>query len=455
VSRAISDYYQTPDGTARFSSSAKLQGDPGFFKFDGITCFGHCNGPVSQTAKAGLFDCGTKTWADGNGLTLGFDPDELAENFRCERYMTAGGQSPLSSLARRGARGVYYALRPVLPVAVRKHIQRMHASGWQGVAFPQWPLDTSLDTLFERLLVLAMESAGIDRIPFIWFWPDGHNAAVILTHDVETASGRDFCSMLMDLNGSYGMHASFQVVPEQRYEVPTAYLDEIRSRGSEVNIHDLNHDGSLFVNKDEFARRATKINDYAKSFGAVGFRSAILYRNPDWLGALDFTYDMSFPNSAPLDPQRGGCCTVMPYFIDDMVELPLTTVQDYSLFHVLGTYGMELWERQITALLSRYGLLTFLVHPDYVIESKPQDAYRRLLERIQVIATEHNCWKPLPREVAYWWKQRHAMKLVKNDTQWEIRGDGADRARLAWAVVERGKITYSLAGTKDAVPGIA
>jgi hypothetical protein len=454
VSRAISDYYRSPDGLVEFATSAKLQGDPGFFKFDGITCFGRSTGPVSLSADAELADCGSKILENRSGAVLEFDPDEISENLRRERYTVSGRKNSVTNLSRRGARSAYYALRPLLPVSVRKHIQRMHASGWKDVVFPQWPLDVSVDALLERLLALAMQSSGTDRIPFIWFWPDGHNAAVILTHDVETTEGRDFCSKLMDLNDAFELRASFQVVPEERYEVPSAYLEEIRNRGSEVNIHDLNHDGSLFENRDQFVRRAAKIREYAKSFGAVGFRAAILYRNPDWLRDLDFTYDMSFPNSAPLDPQRGGCCTVMPYFIGETVELPLTTVQDYSLFHVLGTYEMDLWERQIATLLERHGLLTFLVHPDYVIERKPQDFYKRLLQRVQEVAAERNCWKALPREVAYWWKQRHAMTLVNRDTHWEIRGDGAERARLAWAVLDHGKITYSLDGPRSTLQDI-
>jgi hypothetical protein len=28
---------------------------------------------------------------------------------------------------------------------------------------------------------------------------------------------------------------------------------------------------------------------------------------------LCFAYDMSIPNVAHLDPQRGGCCTIMPF----------------------------------------------------------------------------------------------------------------------------------------------
>ena len=60
---------------------------------------------------------------------------------------------------------------------------------------------------------------------------------------------------------------------------------------------------------------------------------------------------MSVPNVAHLEPQRGGCCTVMPYFIGDILELPLTTTQDYSLFHILGDYSIALWKQQIELIL--------------------------------------------------------------------------------------------------------
>jgi len=443
VLRAISDYYRSPDGTIAFARNVGTEAEPGFFTFDGIPCFGRCGVPVAPTATGAFLDCETNARTNGAPLSLDFDPDELAANFRLERYVSAGRGSGLRNVLHRSARAAYYGVRPMLPVAVRKHIQRANSHGWRKVTFPQWPIDASLDMLFERLLLLGMKSAGIDRLPFIWFWPDGHRAAAILTHDVETAAGRDFCTRLMDLNGSYAMRASFQVVPEQRYEVPQAYLDEIRERGFEVNIHDLNHDGKLVLKKDEFLRRAAKINNYARRFGALGFRSAVLYRNVEWFGALDFLYDMSVPNSAPMDPQRGGCCTVMPFFVGDLLELPLTTTQDYSLFHVLGTYDMEVWERQIKFVIKQHGLLSFLIHPDYIISGSAQDTYRRLLERLRGCAAQHDCWLPLPREVAQWWKQRHKMKLVKSSAGWEVLGTGAERARVAWAIAERGHLIYS------------
>ena len=140
----------------------------------------------------------------------------------------------------------------------------------------------------------------------------------------------------MDIDDSFGIKASFQIVPEERYSAPFNLMDTMRNRGFEVNIQDLNHDGRLFDNKEEFLRRASIVNKYAQLQKAKGFRAAMLYRRPDWYDNLDFSFDMSMPNVAHLDPQRGGCCTVLPYFIGRILELPVTTTQDYTLFHILN-----------------------------------------------------------------------------------------------------------------------
>ena len=81
-----------------------------------------------------------------------------------------------------------------------------------------------------------------------------------MTHDVEELAGRNFCSALMDLDEAAGIRSSFQIVPEQRYPVPGTLLDEIRARGFELNVHDLNHDGRLFSSHAEFLRRVQRIH---------------------------------------------------------------------------------------------------------------------------------------------------------------------------------------------------
>ena len=216
------------------------------------------------------------------------------------------------------------------------------------------------------LMSRICERSRDGKVPFIWFWPEGAESCVMITHDVEERAGLDFCGHLMDVDQAFGVPASFQIIPEERYTLPTGFLRELVRRGFEVNVQDLNHDGRLFQDRAEFERRAVRIEQYRREFGASGFRSAVLYRNQDWYDQLQFRFDMSVPNVAHLEPQRGGCCTVMPYFVGRTLELPLTTTQDYTLFHILGDYSISLWEQQVDLILRRNGLISFLVHPDYI-----------------------------------------------------------------------------------------
>jgi hypothetical protein len=161
---------------------------------------------------------------------------------------------------------------------------------------------------------------------------------------------------------------------------------------------------------------------------------------------LDFSYDMSVPNVAHLDPQRGGCCTIMPYFLPGgILELPVTMTQDYSLFHVLETYSIDLWKTQARIILDGHGLIHFIVHPDYVTTPRAQGVYEALLDYLNRLRSDHRVWFPLPREVNRWWRERSEMKLVATPTGWRIEGPGSDRARLAYARLEDNQIVYELA----------
>ena len=56
----------------------------------------------------------------------------------------------------------------------------------------------------------------------------------------------------MDMEDTFSIKGSFQIIPEHRYEVTDDFLNSIRQRGFEVVVHDLNHDGQLFRDKDQF-----------------------------------------------------------------------------------------------------------------------------------------------------------------------------------------------------------
>jgi len=210
----------------------------------------------------------------------------------------------------------------------------------------------------------------------------------------------------------------------------------------EVNVHDLNHDGNLFKDYEEFGRRAAEIEKYRKIFSSRGFRTGVLYRNIDWFNLLHFEYDMSVPNVGHLDPQHGGCCTTFPYFVGNLLEIPVTMTQDYTLFNILHQYSLDLWERQIVAGPQEARCDEFIIHPDYIINQHEQNVYRSLLGRLAELRSNAGIWTPLPGDVNSWWRQRSQMKLMKNGSGWKIVGDGNDRARLAYAVLQGDKLVY-------------
>lgn len=440
--RRLIEHYRLPEPYQGLTERQNCSGPEGFFQFGQDTvCFGSC-ATISPAASFGqnLPDILPQVVNSASPSALPFDPDSIIENLLMERYPT--GHSRFESKAR--IRAIYYTLRPMLPVSVRKYLQRAYLSGWVDIGFPQWPVDFSVENMMETLLKLTMLANGVRTVPFIWFWPEGHESCAIVTHDVETQRGRDFCQKLMDLNDSCGIKSSFQIIPERRYDVASEFLVEIRGRGFEINVHDLNHDGNLFLTPGRFKARVSAINEYGRRFQAKGFRAGVMYRNQEWYKELEFEYDMSVPNVAHLEPQRGGCCAVRPYFIDDVLEIPLTTTQDYALFHFLGEYSLDLWLRQIELLRKRNGLISVLVHPDYIIHEREQAIYLGLLNHLQSLRKSENLWIATPNQVNAWWRLRNELQLVQQRNEWRIVGRGSERARVAFAHLEGDALQYHL-----------
>jgi hypothetical protein len=446
--QALAEYYRSPEALLAPVSAGDSSGDVGFFRFGPVAfCYGRCASGVSTKLENSLlYDASQSVHFNGMEICLPFDPAEVIENLRHERYTADLMPGRERFATQEWIFKAYYSVRSLLPVRIRRHLQRAYFSDWQSRPFPAWPVDFTVDTLHEELLRLSMRAAGIQRVPFIWFWPYGSPSCLIMTHDVETRAGRDFTSQLMDLDESYGIKASFQVIPEKRYGVSKEYVQEIRKRGFEFNIHDLNHDGKLYQKREEFLRRAKRINEYGIQYHAKGFRAGSMHRMLDWYDAYQFSYDMSLTNVAHLEPKRGGCCTVFPFFIGRIVELPLTTSQDFSIFHILNDYSIELWKRQLDLIRHRNGLMTFLTHPDYVISRRARRVYESLLGYLREMIDREKIWAALPGEVDQWWRTRSQLRLVQKGSGWEIEGSGKERARIAYAVREGDRLTYEVAG---------
>jgi hypothetical protein len=440
ISMMLQEYYRCPQLAFDCAISTRLSQNAGYFLVDD-DLIGYGRAVPQPAIKAGttLPRVCAEFKTDGT-ISLNFDPVEVVTNLRLERHQDAACGGDSGAVVRR----LYYLLRPMMPVHFRRYLQAFYLRGWSRIPFPQWPVDCSVDRLHEWLLALALKTNKATEIPLVWFWPKGYSSCVSITHDVETAAGRDFCVQLMDINDFHRIKTAFQVVPEQRYEVSAAFLDVIRKRGFEVNIHDLNHDGHLFASREQFLERVKKINRYGKEFQARGFRAAVLYRRVEWMNELDFAYDMSVPNVAHLDPQRGGCCTVMPFFIGDLLEIPVTASQDYSLFHILHDFSIKIWDEQIRKITQAHGLASFIIHPDYIIEKRARLVYEQLLTYVEDLRRTRNVWVAQPSEINDWWRQRAQMQLIQEGNKWRIEGKGSESACVAYARVEDDRIVYRI-----------
>jgi len=442
----LSNYFRCPDHAIQIVSEHHLSRESGYFIFgNAATLFGRKSGtPVAETATSSMHNAALEVVLNDGKVRLPFDLNEVLENSYKEAYAEQWRNGAMSVLSIP-----YYLVRPLLPVAARRHLQKVYLRGWDKLTFPRWPVDCSVDNLLEQILAFALKATEAREIPFIWFWPDGYKGCALMTHDVETEMGRAFCRTLMDIDDSFGVKASFQVIPEERYVVSPDFLDEIRRRGHEVAVHDLNHDGHLYKSKNQFVERVAKINDYGKKYRTDGFRAGVLYRKQVWYDQLDFAYDMSVPNVAHLDPQRGGCCTVMPYFIGDILEIPVTTIQDYTLFNILGDYSTKIWREQTRIIYEKSGLMSFIVHPDYVIKHHERVVYEELLHHIVDLSEQKSVWLSTPSQVNEWWRKRAQMKLVPGAGGWKIDNCSDPRARIAYARLEGNRVVYEI---KPSVP---
>jgi glycosyltransferase involved in cell wall biosynthesis len=441
----FNQYFKCADSVRGLCPDEPAAKKSGFFRF------GHdliCYGPVASISPAkspfaSLPDVEPFLRYEDGQVVLPFVPDQISEGLLNEVYSNQMEPEYTRLGSHSAVRRIYYWGRPLLSLRLRSVLQRIKLHGKLKSPFPSWPVDRSVDKLFEKLMIATIRASGGHPVPFIWFWPEGKQAAFVLTHDVEDSAGKAFCSSLMDIDDEYGFKASFQIVPEDRYVVEPEFLQQFRDRQFDICVHDLNHDGYLYREYSEFKRRAKLINHYCKEFGAKGFRSGVLYRNLRWYGEFDFAYDMSVPNVGHLDPQGGGCCTVMPYYVGDILEVPVTLTQDYSLFHILHQYSIDLWKQQIRTIADGHGLISAIIHPDYVIEPEQQQLFRSLLDFVRQQCSARDIWATVPSAINSWWRQRSAMNLVQGPEGWQISGEGSDKARVAYACLSGNSLVYS------------
>lgn len=304
-------------------------------------------------------------------------------------------------------REIFYVLKPVFPRRLQLFLRRQLVLQKRSSCTDIWPIDATA--------VKSKEHFG--------GWQNGKRFALVLTHDVDTASGQKKCQDLMELEETLGFSSSFNFVPE-RYEVDAGLRQLLTDKWFEVGVHGLNHDGKLYKSWQIFQERAVKINGYLKEWGAVGFRSPAMHHNLEWIHDLDIEYDASTFDTDPFEPQPNGVDTIFPFWVKGngnqkgYVELPYTLPQDFTLFVLMQEKNIDIWKKKLDWIAENGGMALLNTHPDYMhfdggkpgIEEYPADYYGELLKYVRK-RYERRYWHVLPKEMARYWVEN----VVKKD----------------------------------------
>jgi peptidoglycan/xylan/chitin deacetylase (PgdA/CDA1 family) len=342
----------------------------------------------------------------------------IAERYLLEGYLAREDRQPPTTMQ------AYYRIKNLIPAAVRHRLNSAAIKMRAKREFPRWPCESALIDYWRDWLRMSLHSLKKTDAWHIGFWPDGMKSCIVLTHDVEGPLGMSQMERMADLEERYNVRSSWNL-PLAQYEIDWNLVDRLRNRGFEFGAHGLSHDGRLFRSESDFSELAPLLQERARTHGLNGFRAPSTLRRAEWISRLSFDFDCSFSDSDPYEPQPGGTCSLFPFFLAHMVELPYTMPQDHTLIHLLHRSPMQIWAMKAKWIESLGGMILTLVHPDYCGSGHYFHEYETLLQQLN---DYQSAWRALPSEVSAWWRCRDQMKLTVRGDSPSIEGPSSERA---------------------------
>ncbi len=344
--------------------------------------------------------------------------EAFANRYLFEKYLDDDERRPPARMR------AYYRVKRLIPPSMRHRINAVAVRSRQRREFPGWPCESVLLEYWRRWLADALAKVGTRDGWHIAFWPRGRRCCIVLTHDVESLRGFERIEAMAELEEQFGFKSAWNI-PLAQYPIDWDRIEALRGRGFEFGAHGLRHDGRLFRSERDFAELKPVLERLAQERGLGGFRAPSTLRRADLIATMQFAFDSSFADTDPYEPQPGGTCSVFPFFLSDLVELPYTLAQDHTLIHLLRRSPLPLWAAKARWVASVGGMILTLTHPDYCAAEPYLSQYRELLKRL---ANIEGAWRATPSEVAAWWRRRNAMTLAVDGGKPVITGDGAHDA---------------------------
>jgi len=358
-------------------------------------------------------------WESSLASTIA-ESEAAAEHYLFEEYLSREDRRPPSTMQ------AYYRIKSLIPAAVRHRLNSAAIKMRGNREFPRWPCESALVDFWRDWLHISLRTLNASDGWHIGFWPDGMKCCIVLTHDVEGPPGMRRMQQMADLEEHYNFRSAWNL-PLAQYAIDWNLIDRLRKRGFEFGAHGLCHDGRLFRSESDFSELAPVLQQLAQTHGLNGFRAPSTLRRAEWISKLAFDFDCSFSDSDPYEPQPGGTCSVFPFFLANLVELPYTLPQDHTLIHLLRRSPMQIWAPKARWIESLGGMILTLVHPDYCGAGPNLKQYEILLKQLNEF---QSAWRALPSEVSAWWRHRDQMKLTidPGSNRPSIEGPGSERA---------------------------
>src|SRR5206468_5018449 len=125
-------------------------------------CYGQTSsGTLQPDAGKDLYDILKDVKAVNPDTVLPFNPDQIIQNLRYERYMASDADRARAKLFKL-AKKAYYFFRPLMPVRFRQHVQRIDLKAWARLSLPRWPVDRTVEHVFEHLLIVSHRTHGVE-----------------------------------------------------------------------------------------------------------------------------------------------------------------------------------------------------------------------------------------------------------------------------------------------------
>ena len=136
--RAIIDRYRCPEGITKFEVSGELSSNSGFFHFgSNAVCYGQSSvGSPATFSTSDLPDLSDHVTSKGSTVILPFNPSQIVDNLRLERYALNGyaGKKIISS--NDAIRNIYYASSTTVEYFCAQTSSEAVPSKVEGLTFP-------------------------------------------------------------------------------------------------------------------------------------------------------------------------------------------------------------------------------------------------------------------------------------------------------------------------------